>query len=224
MRQHLIDFAAKRDWKSWAEFLPIFADWLEDRGDPSVAVEAMACRAAWKLSKEWEIMRYWLVPIPDWCSEWRQEASREKSVVRALDGCVNQDWFLHCAPGGMQFRLAIGLSRHKVRMPGAETAKLKLPKTYRFYEVLEGSRDKVRWTRQQPAGWRIVHYRVAPETWETRREFWTPVTPFDRKIVEHGFAALFWPPDRFLRVSTLVVDGQARLADNAEQGANAGSA
>jgi hypothetical protein len=201
MRRHLIDLAAKRDWTAWAEFLQIFADWLEDHGDPDR--EALACRAVWKpSSRQWGTQRYWLVPIPDWCSEWRQEASREKSVVRALDGCVNQDWFLHCAPGALLFRLGIGPSRYKVRMRGAEPAKLKPPKSYRFYEALEDWRDKCHWTRQlPPPGWRTVRYRVAPGTWEERREFWTPERLFDRKIVEHGFAALFWPPDTFAQVS-----------------------
>jgi hypothetical protein len=220
MRQHLIDFAAKRDWKSWAEFLPIFADWLEDQGDPSAAVEAMACRAAWKLSKEWEILRYWLVPIPDWCSEWRQEASREKSVVRALDGCVNQDWFLHCAPGTLRLRLGMGPIGRFSQMHGAKIAKQFPPKSYRFYEALDGSHDKFRWTREPP-GWRTARYRVASGTREDRRIFWTP--PYDGKIVEHGFAALFWPPDRFLRVANLGVDPQAGLAENVEQSPNAGS-
>src|SRR5262245_36615670 len=48
MRQHLIDLAAKRDWKGWRKFLPIFGDWLEENGDPGG--EAMACRATWRLA------------------------------------------------------------------------------------------------------------------------------------------------------------------------------
>jgi hypothetical protein len=104
----------------------------------------------------------------------------------------------------LRFRLGIGLSRYNVRMRGAETAKQKPPKSYRFYEALD--HDRCSWTRQRPAGWRYVQYRVAPGTWETRREFWTPVTPLN--IVEHGFAALFWPPDTFAQQSNRGDDRQ----------------
>ena len=67
MRQHLIDFAANRDWKGWAEFLPIFGDWLSERGE----AEEMACRAAWKLVEAVERIvgpiRWWRVTMPDYC-------------------------------------------------------------------------------------------------------------------------------------------------------------
>jgi hypothetical protein len=40
---HLIELAAKHDLRAWSKFLPIFGDWLDERGEP----EAMVCRARW---------------------------------------------------------------------------------------------------------------------------------------------------------------------------------
>src|SRR5262245_10623639 len=102
MRQHLIDFAAKHDWRGWKKFLPIFGDWLDERGEP----EAMACRATWRLATDilWTSTskpatpatgckkRHWIVPIPGWCSSWGDRALKKESVIRLLDGCVNEGW------------------------------------------------------------------------------------------------------------------------------------
>jgi hypothetical protein len=157
IRQHLIDFAAKHDWKGWKKFLPIFGDWLDERGEP----EAMACRATWRLSSDipshpvLSFRRHWIVPIPGWCSSWTDRALEEGSVIRLLDCCFNEGWFLHCAPKTLQLYLPYkSLNRHK---------------TLWFYE------------------------HSASELHIDRR--------LDQSVVQHGLAALFWPPDTFSQLS-----------------------
>jgi hypothetical protein len=160
MRQHLIDFAAKRDWKGWAEFLPIFGDWLDERGDP----EAMACRAAWKLVKAVERIdgwiRHWRVTMPDYCSPWADDVLLETSLIRRLDGSVNQQWFLHCAPGTLIYEVRPGqkgLWRHPIT---------KQPSQFKHYHFWENPQwPQVRMRHAQTVDQLVVRHGFVALFW-----------------------------------------------------------
>jgi hypothetical protein len=167
MRRHLIELAAKRDLRAWTKFLPIFGDWLGERGDP----EEMVCRATWrrvqKSRRERRPMHcHWIVEIPPWCAGWAGCAAKVarrsplRAMLEALDRSINERWLLHFPPGRVLVHVPLA---HYIRLGGTRPRLIRPSPLFRFFEALQEP-----WT----------NYNAAR----------------DHQVIEHGMVALFWPP------------------------------
>jgi hypothetical protein len=145
MRRHLIELAAKRDLRAWTKFLPIFGDWLGERGEP----EEMVCRATWQRAKPTREQRIWTVDIPPWCAGWvgcvAKVARRSKlrALLEALDRSINERWLLHFPPGRLLVHVPLA---QYMRLRGARPRLFRPLPLFRFFEALQEP-----WSNYKPA-------------------------------------------------------------------------
>jgi hypothetical protein len=186
MRRHLIELAAKRDLRAWRKFLPIFGDWLDERGEP----EAMVCRATWKRKKGRKRRPHafaqateWTVDIPPWCQGWLDQlASAVASdswsycLLAQIDYCLNEEWFLHFPPRRLLFRVFMEL-----HTPGP--LYIGPLQSFHFSEFPDG------------VPWPEITFKPALDDHVIRHG----LIALDCQVIRNGLIALFWPPDTFTR-------------------------
>jgi hypothetical protein len=167
MRRHLIELADERDLRAWSKFLPIFGDWLGERGEP----EEMVCRATWKRAKPGRGQRIWTVQIPPWCAGWpgclaKARHTTLRSLLETIDRSINERWLLHFPPG----RLLVHVLTYSTVLGEARPRLFRPFPLFRFFEALQEP-----WTNYRPARDHqvIEHGMVAL--------FWPPDTFVGRK-------------------------------------------